>query len=187
MAKRPEPHVPGCPCASLGRRMHLSDWQPRAPHRDSMVAKVVTPATEALELLGAGRDPDCWIVWGDDPAVRYTILAPAPAGLVIVNVRVNVPGEGPRASGKIVRWQRVQIGELSVEIQGGHRLITFQIESQLLHGADDEADAVAAFVDLIFATIDGRRASIPDTIALPGPAVPTAPATPASGGLRDLG
>src|ERR1700675_4742812 len=57
MAKRPEPHVPGRLCASLGRRMHLSGWQPRAPHRDSMAAKVMTPATEALELLGAGRDP----------------------------------------------------------------------------------------------------------------------------------
>ena len=52
------------------------------------------------------------------------------AGLVQVNVRVNVPGEGPRTTGKLVRWHRVQVGELSVEIQGGHRLLTFQVESQ---------------------------------------------------------
>ena len=153
--------------------MRLSEWQPRAPHRDSMTAKVVASATEALALLGAGRDPDCWIVWGDDPAARYTILAPAIAGLVIVNVRVNVPGEGPRAAGKLVRWHRVQVGELSVEIQGGHRLITFQVESHLLHGANGEADDVAAFGDRIFATIDGRWATLTSAIGLPGLSAPS--------------
>jgi hypothetical protein len=152
--------------------MRLSEWQSRAPHRDSMAAKVMASTTEALALLRAGRDPDCWIVWGDDPAVRYTILAPALAGLVIVNVRVNVPGEGPRCAGKIVRWHRVQVGELSVEIQGGHRLITFQVESQLLHGANDQADEIAAFVDSVFAAIDGRWATLPGAIALPGPSAP---------------
>ena len=149
--------------------MRLSDWQSRAQHRDSMTAKVVGTATEALVLLGAGRDPDCWIAWGDDPAARYTILAPVVAGLVMVNIRVNVPGEGPRAAGKIVRWNRVQVGELAVEIQGGHRLITFQVESHLLHGANDEADEVAAFGDRVFAGIDGRWATFTDVIALPGP------------------
>jgi hypothetical protein len=136
-----------------------------------MTAKVVGSATDALSLLGAGRDPDCWIAWGDDPAARYTILAPSVAGLVIVNVRVNVPGEGPRAAGKIVRWSRVQVGELAVEIQGGHRLITFQVESQLLHGANDEADEVAIFGERVFAGIDGRWATVTDIIALPGPKV----------------
>jgi hypothetical protein len=154
--------------------MRLSEWQPRAPHGDPMAAKVMTSATAALALLGAGRDPDCWIVWGDDPAVRYTILAPAVSGLVMVNVRVNVPGEGPRAAGKIVRWPRVQVGELSVEIQGAHRLITFQIESQLLHGANEEADEVAAFVDSIFAAIDGRWGMVSSAIALPGPSAASA-------------
>ena len=154
--------------------MRLSEWQSRAPQRDSMTAKVMAPATDALALLGAGRDPDCWIVWGDDPGVRYTILAPALAGLVVLNVRANVPGEGPRASGKIIRWQRVQVGELSVEIQGGHRLITFQVDSQLLHGSNGEADEVAAFVDSIFAAMDGRWATLTGAIGLPGPSVPNA-------------
>ena len=149
--------------------MRLSEWQSQAAHPASVAAKVMTSATAALALLGAGRDPDCWILWGDDPAVRYTILAPAVSGLVMVNVRVNVPGEGPRAAGKIVRWPRVQVGELSVEIQGGHRLITFQVESQLLHGANDEADEVAAFVDIIFAAIDGRWGTLASATALHGP------------------
>ncbi len=149
--------------------MRLSEWHPRSPNRDSMAAKVLAPASEALVLLGADRDPDCWISWGEDPGARYTILAPAPAGLVILNVRVNVPGEGPRAAGKIVRWHRVSVGELSVEIQGGHRLITFQLESQLLHGSDDEADEVARFVGSIYAAIDGRAGAPAAAIALPGP------------------
>jgi hypothetical protein len=67
-----------------------------------------------------------------------------------------VPGEGPRASGKIVRWNRVQLGELAVEIQAGHRLVTFQIETQALNGADATADAIAAFAQALFAAVDGR-------------------------------
>jgi hypothetical protein len=151
--------------------MRLSEWQARAPHGDSMADKVLGPARDALALLGAERDPECWIVWGDDPQVRWTILAPAGAGLVQVNVRVNVPGEGPRSAGKLIRWHRVQIGELSVEIQGGHRLLTFQVETYLLQGADAEADAVAAFVELLLAAMDGRTLApkTPDVIELAGP------------------
>jgi hypothetical protein len=149
--------------------MRLTEWQSRSAHPDSMAAKVMGPATDALALLGAGRNPHSWIAWGDDPGIRYTILALAPAGLAVVNVRVNVPGEGPRASGKMVRWHRVQVGELSVEIQGAHRLITFQLESQLLHGANDDADDVAAFVDSVFAAIDGRSTTLGDRGGLPDP------------------
>jgi hypothetical protein len=148
--------------------MRLSEWPSRAPNRESMAVKVVASATEALNLLGTGTDPDCWISWGEDPGARYTILVPTSAGLAVVHVRVNVPGEGPRASGKLIRWHRVQVGELSVEIQGAHRLITFQVESQLLHGANDAADAVASFADSVFKAIDGHSAQA-DAIALPGP------------------
>jgi hypothetical protein len=163
--------------------MRLTEWHSRSPTRDAMAPKVMTSITEALVLLGAGRDPECWVAWGDDPGVRYTILAPALGGLVLVNVRVNVPGEGPRASGKLVRWHRVQVGELSVEIQGAHRLITFQLESQLLHAADEAADEVAAFVDTIFSAVDGRWAGPTNTIALPAPSATGAPdAVPPSPG-----
>jgi hypothetical protein len=151
--------------------MRLSDWQARTPHRDSMADKVLAPARDALALLGVERDPECWIVWGDDPQVRWTLLVPSAAGLVQVNVRVNVPGEGPRSAGKLIRWHRAQVGELSVEIQGGHRLLTFQVESHLLHGADAEADIVASFVETLFAAMDGRLALAPasDVIELSGP------------------
>jgi hypothetical protein len=151
--------------------MRLSEWQAQAPHRDSMVDKVLRPAHDALALLGTERDPDCWIMWGDDPAARWTILVPSAAGLIQVNVRVNVPGEGPRAAGKLIRWHRVQVGELSVEIQGGHRLLTFQVESHLLHGADEAADTVAGFVESLYAAMDGRMLAPepPDVIELSGP------------------
>src|SRR5206468_3928949 len=112
--------------------MRLSEWQAQTPHRDAMGDKVLAPARQALVLLGADHDPECWIVWGDEPGVRWTILAPAVAGLVQIHVRVNVPGEGPRSAGKLIRWHRVQIGELSVEVQGGHRILTFQVEGNLL-------------------------------------------------------
>src|SRR5512140_3838353 len=116
-AEWPEPHGRRRPCASLGpgdRRppvrgsgqrggvgMRLGEWQSRSPNQESMAAKVLAPATEALALLGADPDPECWISWGDDPGARYAILALTPAGLALVNVRVNVPGEGPRVAGKL--------------------------------------------------------------------------------------
>ena len=69
---------------------------------------------------------------------------------------MNVPGEGPRASGKVIRWNRVQLGELALEMVGGHRLLGFQVESHVLRGTDDEGDAMAAFALELFARVDGR-------------------------------
>lgn len=151
--------------------MRLSEWQASTTHREAVAEKVLAPARDALALLGADRDPECWIVWGDDPTARWAILVPSAAGLVQVNVRVNVPGEGPRCAAKLIRWHRVQVGELSVEIQGGHRLLTFQVETHLMHGADAEADAVASFVATLFAAMDGRTPApkAPDVIELSGP------------------
>ena len=113
---------------------------------------------QALAALGADRDPECWVAWGDDPAIRYLMLVPTAGGLVQVNVRVAVPGEGPRASGKVIRWNRLQLGELAVEIQGGHRLVTFQVETFVLNGADATADGIAGFAQALFAAVDGRPA-----------------------------
>ena len=139
--------------------MRFSEWRGRAPMKDSVGPKVIPVVEAALVTLGAEPDPECWVAWGDDPAVRYLLLAPTPSGLVQLNVRVNVPGEGPRAGGKIVRWARVQLGELGVEIQGGHRLVTFQVDTLVLNGVDEAADRVAAFAQALFAAIDGRVAT----------------------------
>jgi len=141
--------------------MRWSGWRAKAPFKDSISPKVLAVVDAALAGLGADPDPECWVVWGDDPRSRYMLLVSTASGLVVVNVRVAVPGEGPRAGGKVVRWQRVQLGELAVEIQGGHRLVTFQVEAQVLNGADVAADAISDFAQSLFAAVDGRPASIP--------------------------
>jgi hypothetical protein len=138
--------------------MRLSEWRQRAPFKDAVSTKVVAVLEEAIGALSVDLDPECWVAWGDDPQTRYLVLIGTPAGLVQVNVRVNMPGEGPRAGAKLVRWNRVQLGEFGVEIQGGHRLVTFQVEGQVLTGADVQADRIGAFAQSIFAAVDGRPA-----------------------------
>jgi len=127
-----------------------------------------------LKVLGTEPDPHAWIVWGDDPSARYVIMALAPAGLAICHVRVNVPGEGSRASGKLVRWGRVQVGELDVEMGGGHRLLSVQLETQVIRGVDADADLIAGFIHAVFAGIDGRP--LPRLDADPARAARRAPA-----------
>lgn len=155
--------------------MRLSEWRGRSPHKESLTSKVVAVVEPVLASLGAAVDPSCWIVWGDDPAVRYVILVPTPAGLVQVLVRVNVPQEGPRAGGKLIRWNRVQTGELALEMASGHRLMSFQVEGQVLRGSDDEAQAIGDFALELFAAMDGRAAP-----AAPAAGRPRARATAAA-------
>jgi len=125
--------------------MRLSDWRSVAPHASSVSDRVIATIEPVLTGLGTELDPPCWIAWGDDPTARYTILALADAGLVLCSVRVMVPQEGPRAAGKLIRWSRVQLGELGVERQAGHTVVNFQVEGQLLRGVDDEVGRVTEF------------------------------------------
>jgi hypothetical protein len=155
--------------------MRLSEWRAHAPMKDSVSPKVTSIVQSAIVTLGAEADPECWIVWGDDPALRYLMFVPIASGLIQVNVRVSVPGEGPRAAAKVIRWNRVQLGELAVEIQAGHRLVTFQAEAQVLSGVDDMADAIAAFARALFAAVDGRAGSF---------AVPSSAAPPKATGVK---
>jgi hypothetical protein len=136
--------------------MRLSEWRSVAPHKDAAALKIAAVVDPVLTALGAGDDPHCWVAWGDEPANRYAILVPTEPGLISMFVRPNVPGEGPRATTKLVRWNRVSVGELTVETQGGHRMLSFQLEGQILRGADAEADRAAAFALRIIAAIDGR-------------------------------
>lgn len=136
--------------------MRLSQWSASAPAGEAVAATVMAVVTDILATLGAAGDPECWVTWGEQPAARWGLLAPTEAGLVVVAVRVNVPQEGPRASGKLVRWSRVQVGDFAVEMQGGHRFVSTTVEGSVLRGMDDEADRVGAFVQAIFRAIDGR-------------------------------
>ena len=136
--------------------MRLSEWRASSPSKEAGSAKVAATVDPVLRSLGADPDPQCWVAWGEEPGVRYTIFAPTAAGLVATYVRVNVPGEGPRATGKLIRWSRVQLGELSVETQANHRLLSFQVEQQVLHGSDEKADRIARFALELLAAVDGR-------------------------------
>ncbi len=107
--------------------MRLSEWTASAP------AGAVTPAIQSalggiLGPLGADADPECWVLWGEEPHVRWSFMVPTDAGLVTGHVRVFVPQEGPRATGKLVRWSRVQVGEFVVETQGPHRVMSATLE-----------------------------------------------------------
>ena len=148
--------------------MRLSDWGAAAPTRAAAVSKVLAVAETALITLGATPESDCWVNWGEDPESRWAILAPTPAGLIHVHVRVNVPQEGPRAAGKLVRWSRVQLGEIAAEAQGEHRVVSATLEGTILRGVDADADAIGAFLQVVLAAIDGRP--------LPELAVPSPPA-----------
>jgi len=141
---------------ALEDRMRLSDWRASPQGEKVMTDKVASAYGPAMEVLGAEADPVAHVVWGDDPAHRYVILAATAAGLVVVNVRVNVPQEGPRASARLVRWSRVQVGELSVEAHHGHRHVTSQVENIVLQGSDEEADDIGGFMSHLLAAVDGR-------------------------------
>ena len=136
--------------------MRLSDWRATERGARVMTDKVADAYGPTLALLGAEADPISYLIWGDDHQVRYLILAVADAGLIMSNVRVNVPQEGPRASAKLVRWGRLSVGELAVEAHHGRRQVTTQIEGIVLQGVDEEADEIGAFVSELLARIDGR-------------------------------
>jgi len=136
--------------------MRLSEWRASATSREATAPKVLETLQRVLAVLGAEPDPPCWVAWGDDPTTRYVVLVPIPAGLVTVNVRVNIPGEGPRASGKLIRWKRVQVGDLAVETQAGHALVSISVEGTILRGADADAEAVGEFLQVLYAAEDGR-------------------------------
>jgi hypothetical protein len=145
--------------------MRLSEWRATAPTPEAAGPKVLAVAEVVLATLGATPDADCWVSWGDDPGGRWVLLAPTPAGLISAHVRVNVPQEGPRASAKLVRWSRVQLGEIAVEVQGSHRIISATLEGVIMRGVDADADIVGSFLQVILAAIDGRP--LPDREASP--------------------
>ena len=136
--------------------MRLSEWTAEAPVPEAVAPRVLAVVEPVMGALGVPPDADIWVVWGDEPQVRWTVLAPTPAGLVAMSARVNVPQEGPRAAGKLTRWPRVQVGDLAVEMQGRHRVVATTVEGQVLRGVDEAADRIARFVAAIYAAIDGR-------------------------------
>jgi hypothetical protein len=148
--------------------MLLSEWRKTAPNRECMSNKVLDVLKPVLADLGADGDPGCWVIWGEDPEFRYSIMAPTPAGLATIAVRLSGAGEGPRATGKLVRWAKLQVSELSVEASGGIRIVAVQVEGQVLKGMDEEAGKICEFVRGLLAGIDGRAWQASGPIVLSG-------------------
>jgi hypothetical protein len=163
--------------------MRLSEWRKAAPTRDSMSNRVMAVLNPVLQDLGADPDSECWVVWGDDPERRYAVLAPTPAGVISVAIRLTGTEEGPRATAKLVRWSKLSVSELSVEASGGHRIVAVQVEGQVLKGMDQEADRICEFVRGLIAGIDGRAPqAIPVALVQAGPGrASAAKRIPASG------
>ena len=136
--------------------MRLSEWRQTPDGERLLSAKVGAALDRALDGLGAEADPVAMVAWGDDRATRYTVMAATDAGLAVVAVRVNIPGEGPRAAGRLVRWGRVQIADLTVETQGEHHHVSAQVEGSVLHGVDQEADRITEWLKHLYARIDDR-------------------------------
>lgn len=137
--------------------MRLSEWRKKAPTKESLGNRVLAVLRPVLVDLGAEADAECWVLWGDDPELRYSVLAPTVAGLITVAVRPSGP-EGPRATAKLIRWSKLSVSELGIEASGGHRMVAVQVESLVLKGMDDEADRICDFVLGLVAGIDGRGA-----------------------------
>lgn len=157
--------------------MILSEWRKAAPNRECMNKDVTAVLKPVLAGLGAADDPEVWVLWGEDPEFRYSVMAATPAGMITVAVRI-IAGEGPRATGKLIRWSKLQVSELALEASGGHRVVAVQVEGQVLKGLDDEADRICEFVRGLLAGIDGRLYQTPDTAVLQAvqQVVATAPA-----------
>lgn len=137
--------------------MRLSGWRAVAPRQESMAPKVVAVVEPVLTALGAEPDPHAWVFWGDDPDIRYLVAVVTAPGLITCNVRVNVPGEGPRVSAKLVRWSRVQVGDLAIETApGGHMILGAQVEGNVFRATDDAVPDAAGFMLAVLAGMDGR-------------------------------
>ena len=138
-------------------RMRLSDWRGRAPTRTPRHPRSSPSSRPILATLGREPDPDCWIVWGDDPGrplprVRADRRRPPPGPRP-----GQRPQEGPRASAQARPLEpRPDRRARRSRSRRATACVSFQVEGQVLRGSDDDADAIAAFALRLFAAIDGR-------------------------------
>src|SRR5450830_643348 len=175
--------------------VRLSQWRKAAPTEGAMNDRVLAVVGPVLADLGAERDPECWVAWGEEPDLRYSLLAPTLAGLITVAIRFTSPEDGPRVIAKLVRWSKVSVSELGLDSGGGHRMVAVQVENLVLKGMDEAADRICEFVRILIAGVDDRlQVPVPMT-AVSGVAAPAATAlrapvrtsTPASAAVPEGG
>jgi hypothetical protein len=145
--------------------MRLSEWRENAPLAEAASDAVMAVVEPLLVDLGAAADAECWVAWGEDPGMKYSILAPTLAGLITVVVRPLGSLEGPRAVAKLIRWSKLAVSELSIESAGGHRIVAVQVEAHVLKGVDDEADRICEFVRGLVAGVENRVPQLQPVVA----------------------
>ncbi len=165
--------------------MRLSQWRKAAPTEGAMNDRVLAVVGPVLADLGAERDPECWVAWGEEPDLRYSLLAPTLAGLITVAIRFTNLEDGPRVIAKLVRWSKVSVSELGLDAGNGHRMVAVQVENLVLKGVDEEADRICKFVRILIAGVDDRLQVPVPIAAIRGVApVVTAPTAAAAGGTK---
>jgi hypothetical protein len=164
--------------------MRLSGWRKTAPAKESMSNEVLAVLKPVLVDLGAEADPTCWVVWGEDPHLRYSVLVPTMAGLITASVRTSGPEGGPRTAAKLTRWTKLTVSELNLESSGGHRIVAVQVEAIVLKGVDDDADRICEFARGLIAEIDDRHPQAAPIAVLQSPAAKAEAAAPASGSVE---
>jgi hypothetical protein len=170
--------------------MRLSEWRENAPLAEAASDAVMAVVEPLLVDLGASADPESWVVWGEEPGMKYSILAPSLGGLITVVVRPLGSQDGPRAVAKLIRWSKLAVSELNIDSTGGHRIVAVQVESHVLKGVDEEADHICEFVRDLIAGIENRVPQIQQVVAGYAPVMAASPAAgvastaPASGASR---
>lgn len=167
--------------------MRLSEWRKAAPTKGAMNERVLAVVSPVLVDLGAERDPECWVAWGEDPDLRYSLLAPTLAGLITVAIRFTSPEDGPRVIAKLVRWSKVSVSELGLDAGGDHRMVAVQVENLVLKGMDEEAHRICEFVRILIAGVDDRlQVPVPMTAVSGVAPVVAAPAAALRASVRTV-
>ncbi|MGC8634130.1 MAG: hypothetical protein ACP5VP_05630 [Candidatus Limnocylindrales bacterium] len=135
--------------------MRFADWQATPEGSRYLTDRLVPLIESAARTLGAHDATPCYVAWGDQPEARFQVMLSTDGGLGIFNVRVSVPQEGPRLSGRLVRWARVQAGEVTFEAHSGHIQVSAQFEGQVLLGLDEAGERIAEWMTEVYRRVDG--------------------------------
>ena len=135
--------------------MQFSDWCETDEGRRRIPEPLVTLIGNAMRTLGVPLDAPAHVIWGDQPGQRFMVMLACDAGLAILGVRPSTPQEGPRVSGRLLRWSRVQVGELAIEAHHGHVQASAQMEGQVLQGLDAAGAQVAGWMAEVYRRVEG--------------------------------
>jgi hypothetical protein len=135
--------------------MRFADWQATPEGSRYLSDRLVKLIESAAHTLGARDATPCYVAWGEQPEARFQVMLSTDGGLAIFSVRANVPQEGPRLSGRLVRWARVQVGELTFEAHSGHVQVSAQFEGQVLLGLDAAGERIAEWMTEVYRRVDG--------------------------------